>query len=208
MTWWGQGTWWAGALTWGLGGPWRSPYAGARRQVGYALPNEWLFQAFFSIQLLGTDGSGCMYNGNAGSGYVSAWYGDAGTATAPQLGLFFPTTVTLVPNNQGAGVGNDPSNLQLLAAWCNGGNLGSCQTNWTAVPSAAASWYSAPTPAPYIMLPVSAWPSCSGVIAFAGANYTTTAGAATAVASGAAGARAAAGAAALLATTLAAALAL
>ena len=184
---------------------------GARAQTGYALPNEWLFEAFFSIQLLGTDGSGCVYDGTSDTvngGYLSAWYGDGGSRTAPQLGLFFPTRVTLVPNYLGMGVGNDPSNLALLQAGCS--SPGGCMTNWTAVPNGALSWYSNPTPAPYITLPVTAWPTCTGgVMLFNGANYTTTVSAApVAAASGGRGARAAAGAAALLGTVLAAALAL
>ena len=174
---------------------------GARCQAGYALPNEWLFEAFFSIQLLGDDGHGCVYGTPgvpaAGStGYTSAWYGDVltsgGSSAAPQLGFFFPTTVTLIPNYQGAGVGNDPTNLQLLSTWCS--PPGKCQTNWTGIPSGSGSWIAAlPLPAPYIVLPVSAWPACTGgVMSFAGANYTTTTTPGATVASAATSARAAA----------------
>ena len=111
----------------------------------------------------------------------------------------------MIPNNRGAGVGYDPSNVgsptAQFEAHCT--PISQCLTNWTAVPSGAASWYAASLPAPYILLPASAWPSCpGGVMSFAGGNYTTTAGAA--VASGARTARATAGAAALLAAALAA----
>ena len=162
-----------------------------------------MWQAYFSIQLLGADGSGCVYGtpSDPNGGYVAAWYGDEGTATAPQLGLFFPTTITSIPSNAAPGVGNDMTNLGQIAAHCV--PIGVCQVNWTVVPSGDTSWFAAPTPSPYITLPVSAWPSCpGGVMSFAGGNYTTTAGATTA--SGARAARATAGAAALLAAALAA----
>ena len=167
-----------------------------------------MWQAFFSIQLLGADGTGCTYGSSTDpvvnniTGYASAWYGDAtavgGSAATPQLGLFFPTTVTLIPNYLGMGVGNDPTNLQLLNTWCS--TPGPCQTNWTAIPAGANSWYAATTPAPYITLPASAWPACTGgVMNFLGGSYTTTAGATTAATSGAKGMRAVAGAALLAA---------
>ena len=112
----------------------------------------------------------------------------------------------MIPNNRGAGVGYDPSNVgsptAQFEAHCT--PISQCLTNWTAIPSGAASWGAASTPAPYILLPASAWPSgCYGVMSFAGGNYTTTAGVTTA-ASGARGARAALSAAALLAAALAA----
>ena len=169
-----------------------------------------MWQAYFSIQLLGADGSGCVYGtpSDPNGGYLSAWYGDEGTAAAPQLGLFFPTTITSIPNYLGVGVGNDPNNVggpnSMFSANCN--PVSQCQANWTAIPSGAATWYAATTPSPYITLPVSAWPVCpGGVMTFAGANYTTTAGAVSAtMASGAVSVRATAGAAALLAAALAA----
>jgi hypothetical protein len=138
-------------------------------------------------------------------GYVSSWFGDAGSKAAPQLGLFFPVTLTFVPNYLGPGVGNDPSNLANLAARAGCSTPSNCYANWTAVPTGALSWYSAPMPAPYVTLPLSAWPSCpGGVMRFAGGNYTTTAGAAVASAAKQASAGAAVVAlAAALATVLA-----
>jgi hypothetical protein len=141
--------------------------ARARAQVGNALPNEWLFQAALSVQLLGTDGTGCAYSG-AG---VSTWYGDGGSATAPQLGLFFPTTATLVPNPAGAGVGYDQSNLVAAAACAATSNC--TATPWVSVPTGAQAWASSGTnPAPYFTLPASAWPACTGsAMSFNGVSY-------------------------------------
>lgn len=114
-------------------------------------------------------------------GSLSSWYGDAGTRAAPQLGLFFPVTVVFVPTYLGPGVGNDPQNLVNRQVTSTCAPPATCQANWTGVPTGAFSWYSAAQPAPYVTLPLSAWPSCpGGVMRFAGGNYTTTAGAAVA----------------------------
>lgn len=148
-----------------------------------------------------------MYNApsDPNGGYLSTWYGDGGSKAAPQLGLFFPTTIVFVPTGLGPGVGNDPLNLANTARTSTCNPPANCQSNWTAVPTGAYTWNSAPTPAPYVTLPLSAWPTCpGGVMQFAGGNYTTTAGAV--AASGASKARAGVAAAVLLAAALAVAL--
>jgi hypothetical protein len=157
-------------------------------QVGNALPNEWLFQAALSVQLLGNDGAGCVY---AGSG-VSTWYGDGGSASAPQLGLFFGVNATLVPNPAGAGVGYDASNVAAAAACAATNNC--TVTPWIAVPSGAQSWYSNTYPAPYFTLPPSAWPACAGsTMSFNGRDFAASAYPTTAASSAAAAPAAARG---------------
>ena len=160
----------------------------ARAQAGNALPNEWLFQAWFSVQLMGTDGSGCLYNASAPApaGYISTWYGDntPPNRATPSLGLFFPITVTLVSNPLGAGVGGDTTNVVQQATNC--GSTACNTTAWVGVPTGGNSWYSSTYPAPYITLPASAWPSsCNGVINFAGSSYAAAAFATPAAASSA-----------------------
>lgn len=138
-------------------------------QVGNALPNEWLFQAYFNMQLMGTDGTGCTH---AGPG-VSTWYGDSTPRSADnaQLGLFFPTNVTLVRNPAGPGVGGDPTNVNQMNSAC--GGAGCNVTSWTVIPSGALAWGSAPYPAPFVTLPATAWPACTGgVMSFAGSAFT------------------------------------
>ncbi len=171
-------------------------------QAGNALPNEWLFQAALSVQLLGSDGKGCVY---AGTG-VSAWSGDGGSASAPQLGLFFGVNATLVPNPAGAGVGYDASNVVAAAACAATNNC--TVTSWTAVPTGAQSWYSNTYPAPYFTLPPSAWPACTGsTMSFNGKDFAASAYPTTAASSAAAAPAAAARGLLLAATAAAAALA-
>ena len=145
--------------------------------MGGALPNEWMFQVYLSLQLVGSDGSGCVYDttGATGGGYLSTWYGDGGSAASPRLGLFFPVNVTLVANPAGPGVGYDTTNVAQAAAGC-GAASGCNVTAWAGVPVGAQKWSSASatdTPAPYVILPPTAWPAkCNGLMSFAGNNYT------------------------------------
>ncbi len=122
---------------------------------------------------------------------MSSWYGDApATAAVPALGLFFPVNVTMVNNTLGVGVGYDNTNVAQQQALC--GGAGCNITSWSGVPAGAQKWGSYSYPAPFVMLPASAWPSCTGgVMSFAGANYTAPPPAAASSGARAAGARAA-----------------
>ncbi len=124
-----------------------------------------------SLQLLGEDGSGCVYGDAASSGYVSTWYGDGGSRDAPVLGLFFPVNVTLVNNPAGAGVGGDTTNVAQQTAACGS----ACTfTAWAAIPTGAQQWSSLTNPAPYVKLPAAAWPSrCTGVMSYVSSAGTT-----------------------------------
>ena len=129
-----------------------------------------MFQAYLSLQLLGADGSGCVWGDATGASAVSTWYGDGGSRDAPVLGLFFPVTVTLVGNPAGPGVGGDATNAAQQAAGCSSAS-GCNVTAWSGVPTGAQTWSSLTNPAPYVKLPAAAWPlRCAGVLSYVSAT--------------------------------------